>query len=154
MSKRIQSFVLTLDFRDHTQLGEYMSAKVPLDKDLDKLQERINPVTISKDASALSFKTQGLCTAIHKLMALHTTLAESVYMKRTMSDIIERRRQAKINLGIHNAKEAEKERMRQEEDDEKERQRQEDDAIAAATLASLEEAAGVKPKSKKRPRGG
>jgi len=129
-----------LDFRDHRALGEHMPAKIPKD-DIEKLKDLINPVTISKGASDLSYKIQNLATQISKLMALHTSLADSMYLKRTQSDIIERRRQAQLALVAYEAAEAEKQR-----------QREEDDAVAIATRASLEEAAGVK--SKKRRRGG
>lgn len=128
--------------------------KMPKDMELEKLQELVNPITIGKIGTDLVFKTQGLVTVIGKLMTLHTSGAESMYLKRTYTDIIEEKRQAKIALDKHNADEAEKRRLRKEADDAAERQREEEDAIAAATRASLEEAAGVKSKSRKRPRGG
>jgi len=116
-------------------------AKMP--KDVEKLQELINPITISKVAGDLIYKTQGLYTVVSKLMSLHTSLADNVYLARTQGDIVERRRQAMISLAKHDAEEKAKQLKREEED-----------AIAAAMKASLEEAAGVKTKSKKRPRGG
>lgn len=114
-----------------------MPTKMP--KDVDKLQDLINPVTITKGASDLIYKTQLLYTQISKLMTLHTNLAESVYLSRTQRDIVERRRQAQIDLARHEAEAAERQRQREEED-----------AVAAATQASLEEAAGVKTKKRRR----
>jgi len=125
-------------------------AKMP--KDIDKLQELINPVTINRGASELIFKTQGEYTQLSKLMALHTSLADSVYLARTHGDIVEKRRQDKIGLAKHEAEEAEKKRKREEADAAAAAAREEEDAVAAAMRASLEEAAGVKPKSKKRRR--
>jgi len=74
-------------------------------------------------------------------MKLHNGLAECVYLSRTQGDIVEKRRQAKLDLAKHEAAEAEKKRQREEED-----------AVAAAVHASLLEAAGVNPKTKKRRR--
>jgi len=124
--------------------------KIP--KDVDKLQDLINPVTISKGASDLSYKTQCEYTQLSKLMTLHTSLADSVYLARTHGDIVEKKRQAMIGLAKHEAEEAEKKRKREEADAAAAAAREEEDAVAAAMKASLEEAAGVKPKSKKRRR--
>jgi len=140
--------VLKLDFRDHRELGEHVPAKMP--KEVEKLQELINPVTITRDASDLIFKTQGLYSLVSKYMKLHTSLAESVYMARTQSDIVERRRQAKLDYAKHEAEEAERQRKREEEDALEATRRVEEDALAEAMRASLAEAAGVKPKSRKR----
>jgi len=146
--------VLRLDFRDYTRLGEHVPVKMPKIMDLKKLEDQVNLVTINRIGADLIYKTQGLCTQIGKLMALHTEGAESVYLKRTYADIIENRRQALIDYEKHTADEAEKKRKREEEDAAVQRAREEEDAIAAATQASLEEAAGVKSKSRKRRRGG
>jgi len=135
---KIQAFVLELDFRDHRRIGEHMPAKIP--KDVDKLQDLINPVAISKKCGDLIYKTQQLTNEISRLMTLHTAVADSVYLVRTHGDIVQKRRQAQIDLKRLEAEEAEKQRKREEED-----------ALAAATKASLEEAAGIS-KSRKRSR--
>jgi len=128
--------------------------KMPKDMELEKLQDLVNPITIGKIGTDLVWKTQGLVTLIGKYMELHTSAADSMYLKRTYADIIEDRRQAKLKLEKHKADEEAKRRQREEEDAAAQRAREEEDAIAAATQASLEEAAGVKSKSKKRRRGG
>jgi len=141
---RIRDYVLKLDFRDHTELGEHKPTKMP--KDIDKLQEMVNPVNITRDASDLIFKLNGHDMAIGKLMALHTRLAECVYLKRTHADMIKQREQARIDIVAHEAAEEERRRKRQEEDE-----------IAMAQYASLQELAGIKPKPSKpgkRRRGG
>jgi len=122
--------------------------KIP--KDIDKLQDLINPVTITKRANDLIYNTNALYNEISKLMTTHTSIADSVYLARTHGDIVEQRRQAMINLTKHEAEEKEKKRQREEADAAAAALREYEDSIAAAMRASLEEAAGVKPKSRKR----
>jgi len=50
--------VLKLDFRDHKNLGERVPAKMP--KEIEKLQDLINPVTISKKSGDLIYNTQAV----------------------------------------------------------------------------------------------
>jgi len=121
--------------------------KIP--KDIDKLQDLINPVTITKRANDLIYNTNALYNEISKLMTTHTSIADSVYLARTHGDIVEQRRQAMINLTKHEAEEKEKKRQREEADATAAALREYEDS-AAAMRASLEEAAGVKPQSRKR----
>jgi len=88
--------------------------KIP--KDIDKLQDLINPVTITKRANDLIYNTNALYNEISKLMTTHTSIADSVYLARTHGDIVEQRRQAMINLTKHEAEEKEKKRQREEAD--------------------------------------
>jgi len=134
---RIQAFALRLDFRDHRQLGEHLPSKIP--KDIDRLQDLINPVTISKKCGDLIYKTQQLTNEISKLMSLHSHLADCVYLVRTHGDIVQKRRQAQIDLKRLETEEAERQRRREEED-----------AVAMATRASLEETAGVSKRKRRR----
>jgi len=137
----------TLDFRDLVNLGESMPKKMP---DVDKLQDLINPITRNKGAYDLVFKVQELSSDVGKAMTSHTHWAECVYLARTQGDVIEKRRQAKLDLAKLQAEEAEKKRIREEDDAAAAAARAEEDAIAAATRASLEDAAGVKSRKRKR----
>jgi len=125
-----------------------MPAKMPTD--IDKIEKMINPVTITKRATDLIYNTQGLYTEISKLMTTHTSIADSEYLARTHGDIVEKRRQAMLDLAKNEAETKEKKRQREEADAAAAALREYEDAVAAATRASLEEAAGIKPKSRKR----
>jgi len=99
----------------------------------------IDPITITKNESDFVYKLNAEYLQIGKIMTFHTGVAETKYLKRTQSDVFERRRQAKLDYAKEKAAE-----------EERQRQREEEDAIHQAKMASLQEAAGIQTKKRRR----